>query len=148
MKRLLFVVWMLLALLLLIGCEKNVFSYTVEDTYSGNAYYFLQFPDMEEGERIFVDEEELEYLSDIDPALFASARETILSEAKEDEPPHLSIIIRDGYLILYGEIVRDIEPPETEIVNGEVYSDGCGLDHEHIYFYERISRTPVVPDEQ
>ena len=43
----------------------------------------------------------------------------------------------EGYLCLATEIIVDIEPPVAG-ENGEVIG-GCGYDHEHIFFSERIS---------
>lgn len=43
----------------------------------------------------------------------------------------------DGYLCLCAEVIVDIEPPSSD-EDGELVG-GCGIDHEHIFFSERIS---------
>lgn len=43
----------------------------------------------------------------------------------------------DGYLCLCAEVIVDIDPPSSD-EDGEL-EGGCGIDHEHIFFSERIS---------
>jgi glycosyltransferase involved in cell wall biosynthesis len=72
--------------------------------------------------------------------LFPSFVESFgLEQAKEI----LNYKSEEKYLCLYGEVIRKIDPPRTETYDGEVISDGCGYDHEHLNFRERITVQPV-----
>lgn len=56
-----------------------------------------------------------------------------------DEEPHYYLLIVDGELHLCVEIIADIVPPITT-EDGE--SSGCGLNHEHLFFGERLCAAP------
>lgn len=45
----------------------------------------------------------------------------------------------DGYLYLSTEVIRKIDPPDAMVVDGETITSGCNVDHEHLFFDERIS---------
>ena len=45
----------------------------------------------------------------------------------------------DGYLCLVAEVIKQLEPPASQETEGEVVDGGCGIDHEHLFFSERIS---------
>ena len=47
--------------------------------------------------------------------------------------------ISEDYLCLVREVIHYIDPPETA---GEYTLSGCGIDHEHLFFSERISLCP------
>ena len=48
--------------------------------------------------------------------------------------------ISEDYLCLVREVIHYIAPPET---SGEYTLSGCGIDHEHLFFSERISLCPI-----
>lgn len=142
MKRLIVIV--LLCLLLLLGCgQKNGFSCKTDE-------YGSEILDLPGEDRILVSDDCVDHLSKIDEALFEAAMEKVLSHLDEGatERPFFEITIREGYLSLYGEVIRDIDPPETKVLeNGEVLSSGCDVDHEHLHFQGRISLESVLPEE-
>ena len=144
MKKLIAIALLFLCVLLLIGCgQKSGFSYTTNE-------YGSKILDLPGEDQVFVSDDHVEYLPKIDKALFEAAMEKVLSHVDEESAyrPHFEIFVDEGYLCLYGEVIRDIDPPETEVLeNGEVLSSGCGVDHEHLYFRERISLEPVLPEE-
>lgn len=47
--------------------------------------------------------------------------------------------INDGYLCLVVEVIKQIDPPALQEIEGEFVDRGCGIDHEHLFFSERIS---------
>lgn len=47
--------------------------------------------------------------------------------------------INDGYLCLVVEVIKQLDPPASQETGGEVVDGGCGIDHEHLFFSERIS---------
>ena len=81
------------------------------------------------------------YLNDKDfKAAFYSAKAKIDEKAASyNETPHYYFMEIDGYLCLSTELIVNIDPPNYETEpDGTVIEDGCGIDHEHIFFYERI----------
>lgn len=106
-------------------------SYVVED---GETYLILPLS----REKLWVREEEVKYLNKADGGLLEAAEEKINEEAlKYTNNPsiHYEIHLKDEQLFLYGEIVVDIDPPE----GGEA-AGGCGIDHEHMRFLEKITK--------
>lgn len=47
--------------------------------------------------------------------------------------------INDGYLCLVVEVIKQLNPPSSQETEGEIIDCGCGIDHEHLFFSERIS---------
>ena len=47
--------------------------------------------------------------------------------------------INDGYLCLSVEVIKHLDPSSSQETEGEVLDGGCGIDHEHLGFSERIS---------
>lgn len=47
--------------------------------------------------------------------------------------------INDGYLCLVVEVIKQLNPPSSQETEGEIIDGGCGIDHEHLGFSERIS---------
>lgn len=74
------------------------------------------------------------YLSYATEAAFASAKEKLDAKAPNGSDYYLDID-SEGYLCLCREVIRYIDPPVSE--DGYVMS-GCGIDHEHLFFSERI----------
>ena len=106
-------------------------SYVVEDE---ETYLILPLS----REKLWVREEEVKYLNKADGGLLEAAEEKINEEAlKYTNNPsiHYEIHLKDEQLFLYGEIVVDIDPPE----GGEA-AGGCGIDHEHKRFLEKITK--------
>ena len=68
-----------------------------------------------------------------------AARKSIESQTTAyNEPNHFYFTEEDGYLYLCSEIIVDIDPPEYQTdEDGYIYG-GCGIDHEHIIFSEKI----------
>jgi hypothetical protein len=72
----------------------------------------------------------------------------MLSYVKDGSALFEITIDAEGYLRLAGEIIRDIDPPNVQIIDGEITSSGCGIDHEHHLFYEKISPDPVASEKR
>ena len=142
MKKRIAIALLFLCLLTFFGCgQKNGFSCTTNE-------YGSIILDLPGEDQVYVSDDCVDHLSKIDKVLFETAMEKVLSHVDEASAgrPHLEIYIDEGYLCLYGEIIRDIDPPETDVLeNGDVIASGCGVDHEHLYFRERISLEPVLP---
>ena len=81
------------------------------------------------------------YLNDGDfKAAFYAAKAKIDEKAASyNETPHYYFIEEEGYLCLCTELIVSIDPPNYETDDdGTVIDGGCGIDHEHIFFCERI----------
>ena len=52
--------------------------------------------------------------------------------------------ITDDYLCLSMEIIKDLTPPEPA-EDGTVLT-GCGIDHDHVFYSERITTQPVMEE--
>lgn len=115
-----------------------------EKTADEEGIDILNLPNAKGSIRISLSGECVDYLGEIDEELFISAGKKIFSEVAEGENPYLSISVDgENYLYLFGEVVRDIDPPETEMYDGEIIFSGSGIDHDHLYFRERISAKPI-----
>lgn len=66
----------------------------------------------------------------------AKARLEKRLEAYEDAAGFTLAIDQEGYLCLSREIIVKIDPPKTGEDGKELH--GCGFDHEHLFFRERI----------
>ena len=106
--------------------------------------YLLKLPNAGDDVQIYLSDDCLKYLRQIDEALFIAAGAKIYSNKTDSQVPFFEIYLdEEKYLCLYGEVIRKIDPPRTETYDGEVISDGCGYDHEHLNFRERITVQPV-----
>lgn len=95
------------------------------------------------GEVIEVREKYEPYLSSIDSGLVRAAEEALapkIEENPENSGYYLSVD-HEGYLCLCVEVIRSITPPAD--ADSEL-GGGCGIDHEHLMFCERISKKPEV----
>ncbi|MBQ8407312.1 MAG: hypothetical protein IJY39_00460 [Clostridia bacterium] len=69
-------------------------------------------------------------------ALSAAKKSIEIQTASNNKPNHFYFTEQDGYLC--PEIIVDIDSPEYQTdENGYSYG-GCGIDHEHIFFSEKI----------
>ena len=78
------------------------------------------------------------YLSVVTKEDFKRAHKAISDQTKEyDEEPHYYLMVDDeGYLCLDTEIIVYLDIPE----NSE--DAGCGIDHDHLFFSERLCAKP------
>ncbi len=77
---------------------------------------------------------EVRYVPYITDTLVEEAEKKITEDVAEyKESPRFSLDVWEGYLCLYEEIIAPLTPPEgaTDL--------GCGIDHDHVIFRERIS---------
>ena len=97
------------------------------------------------GQVIDVDRQYVYYLPFVTDERIRTAEEKLEQQLApyrtEDQPYSVSLTVdSEDFLCLYVEYVHDIDPPKTEIApEGYVIAGGCGIDHEHLFFRERIS---------
>ena len=85
--------------------------------------------------KVRVEEHHEKYIADIDVELLKAAEEIISDKiAQREEHSEFYLIEQDGHLHLTVEVITEIE---TEILEGD--SAGCGIDHVHNWFSERIT---------
>lgn len=109
--------------------------YTANCITKDRGAYLLTLP--ASGQQIKLSNEERFFVPYITDNLVAEAEHKI---AQDGESSGFYLQINDDYLCLMVEVIRHFEPTVTE--NGETIS-GCGYDHEHLFFSERISLYPL-----
>ena len=110
---------------------KSLSDYLIEE--EGRLYLLLPASKL----KLRVDDSFKPQLDSIDLDLLKAAEEKILNQlAQYSQEPHLILETRDGGLGLYAEVIVHIDPPAS----AEGAQKGCGIDHEHIVFYERITK--------
>ena len=76
-------------------------------------------------------------MDSIDLTLLKTAEEKLAAQISQyTNHSDFYLQIDEGYLCLYVEVIVDIENSST----GEYEEHGCGIDHEHKFFGERISK--------
>ena len=115
----------------------DISEYLVED--NGKHYLILPIS----GTRLHIWDDYVSYLENIDIGLLTAAEEVINNKTSAyAESPGLFVEeYGSGELYLCAEWIVDIDPPNIETTeNGEVIENGCGIDHDHIFYKERITK--------
>ena len=104
--------------------------------------YILTLPNS--GETIKLRNEQILYVPYITDELVETA-ENKINEAVSaySNSSDFYLQINDGYLCLVVEVIKQLDPPASQETEGEVVGGGCGIDHEHLFFSERITLSPV-----
>lgn len=130
MKKIAVIVLVLICFISLGGCNNL-------DLIEVNGKQYLVLPISKE--KVLVWEHEKEYLDDVNLDLLKAAEEKILSQtAQYEDDPNFSLTYMEdeGYLCLSAEVIVRFDPPSTS----ETLPPGCGKDHEHKFFHERITK--------
>ena len=100
--------------------------------------YILTLPNS--GETIKLRNEQILYVPYITDELVETA-ENKINEAVSaySNSSDFYLQINDGYLCLFVEVIKHLDPSSSQETEGEVLGGGCGIDHEHLGFSERIS---------
>lgn len=130
MRKYIALILALVLLLTLAGCNSKV-TILEEDGEK-----FLQLPVSQK--RVYVWKQMWEYLDKVDYALLEAADNALLEEIAPyaDDKPGYSLVVYEGELCICVEIIVDINPPATTPDNTE----GCGIDHEHLFFRKPITK--------
>lgn len=93
-------------------------------------------------EKVEIDDDYASYVKDIDGYLLKTAEEKIgekISLYPENSDFYLETY--DGYLCLCVEVIVQLDPPAPSIDGSDEYvMRGCGIDHDHKFFSERITK--------
>ena len=101
--------------------------------------YVLTLPSS--GEKITLKDDFTPFVPYIADALVVAAEKKITDDIAEySNSSGFYLQISEDYLCLVREVIHYIAPPET---SGEYTLSGCGIDHEHLFFSERISLCPI-----
>ena len=139
MKKLVAFVLAMACFLSLAGCRaqqaKDQSEYFVEE--KGEQYLVLPIS----GTKVLVYDGHKQYTEKIDMDLLKTAEEKLCAQIPQDESePFFYLQEDEGDMYLCVEFIVDIDPPETVTMeDGTVISSGCGIDHEHVFYSERIS---------
>ena len=91
-------------------------------------------------EKVRIWEEHAQYLNKIDLGLLKTAEEKLavpLAENPNNSGFYLQV--KDGTVYLCVEVIVDIIPAQTVTMeDGYVLDSGCGIDHDHVFYMERI----------
>ena len=104
-----------------------------------NGKYYLTLP--LSGDRIRVSEHQLAALESVTPQMLENAERVILEQMEAYSDSKGGIYFGNdaqGYLCLQAELIVDINPPKTQIQDGEIVASGCNIDHKHVFFSQRI----------
>lgn len=112
-------------------------------SYLGNKYA-LTLPRCKQ--TIMLNEAQAQYVPYISDILVTVA-ELRISEKIEDFERFSLYIDENGFLNLRVEIIKDIEPPKSDVQCENFVLSGCGFDHEHIFYSERISSYTIIVQE-
>lgn len=109
---------------------ENISDYLIEE--DGKQYLILPISK----EKVRVSNSYTQYLDDIDLDLLKAAEKKIREELSQYSDTQVDFYLQDreGYLYLTAEIIVDITPPSG------AEDSGCGIDHEHKFFEERITK--------
>lgn len=115
--------------------QENVYSKYLK---TENGIFILTLPESEE--IIELEGEQLLFVSLITDELVETAEKAILQDVSEyQNNSGFYLSVDDNYLYLSVEVIRDIAPPSSDTSEDEYVHGGCGFDHEHIFFREKIS---------
>lgn len=105
--------------------------------------YTLTLP--QSGETVELSDREVRFIPYISGELVVAAESKILAQTAEyGENSGFYLQITDDYLCLSMEIIKDLTPPEPA-EDGTVLT-GCGIDHDHVFYSERITTQPVMEE--
>lgn len=139
MKKLVAFVLAMACILSLAGCKaqqaNSQSEYFVEE--DGEQYLLLPIS----GTKVLIYDGHKQYIDIIDMDLLKTAEEALSVQIPQDESePFFYLQMEEGDMYLCVEIIVDIDPPETVTMeDGTVISSGCGIDHKHVFYSERIS---------
>jgi len=134
MKKIIILITSILCLSVLSSCDNQSLVKCENGTYT------ITLPDSQTV--IEVDKQYEGYLSSVTDELIEQAEDKI-SAAITNYPENSGYYLStdsEGYLCLYVEVIRDIDPPNVVVEGDYTISSGCNIDHEHLFFSERISK--------
>ncbi len=155
MKKLLVFILTLICLLSLVGCNEN--SPTIQETETttetetptespqitniteilieidGRQYLILPISNT----KVYVDEKHEQYLDNVDVNLLKKAEKKIIAQTSQyNEEPFFYLELKNEQLYISVEMIVKIFPPKPS----EYGDAGCGIDHEHKFFSEKITK--------
>lgn len=117
--------------------QKTLDGITSECVHYEDGAYVLVLPASQN--RLRVDSYYYAHLTDVDDEMVAQAEKRIL--ARGQDPKRFSVEMYDNSLCLVMENIVDIDPPLVQTTeNGETIANGCGIDHKHVFFAEKITK--------
>lgn len=106
----------------------------------GDAYLVLPVS----GNKVRISDRGKNYVKDIDGYLLKTAEEKIAGQISQyGNNSGFYLETYDGYLWLCVEVIVKLDPPAPDISvdsSDEYWMQGCGIDHEHKFFMERITK--------
>lgn len=107
--------------------------------------YVLTLP--KSGEKITLKNEHKLFVPYITDSLVEAAENKITDDiAQYNNNSGFYLQVNEDYLCLAEEVIHYMDPPTES--DGEYIVSGCGIDHEHLFFSERITPYPVNTQKQ
>lgn len=104
--------------------------------------YVLTLPKSKEEIELY--EQQVRFVPYVTDSLVEAAEKKIIDEVSQySSRSDFFLQITDDYLCLVAEVIKSIDPPASA-EEGEFAEGGCGGDHEHLFFGERISSRAVA----
>ena len=111
-----------------------------------NGVYKLTLPKSKEVIELY--EEQVRFVPYITDALVEVAENKITEDVSQhSNHSNFFLQITNDYLCLVVEVIKSIDPP-VSAEEGEIADGGCGIDHEHLFFSERISSKAVADNKE
>ena len=111
-----------------------------------NGVYKLTLPKSKEVIELY--EEQVCFVPYITDALVEVAENKITEDVSQhSNHSNFFLQITNDYLCLVVEVIKSIDPP-VSAEEGEIADGGCGIDHEHLFFSERISSKAVADNKE
>ena len=111
-----------------------------------NGVYKLTLPKSKEVIELY--EEQVRFVPYITDALVEVAESKITEDVSQhSNHSNFFLQITNDYLCLVVEVIKSIDPP-VSAEEGEIADGGCGIDHEHLFFSERISSKAVADNKE
>lgn len=111
-----------------------------------NGAYKLTLPKSKEIIELY--EEQVRFVPYITDALVEVAENKITEDVSQhSNHSNFFLQITNDYLCLVVEVIKSIDPP-VSAEEGEIADGGCGIDHEHLFFSERISSKAVADNKE
>ena len=104
--------------------------------------YYLILPQSKD--KIKIRDEQRLFVPYISDSLVESAEKKIANDiSKYNNNSGYYLQVTEDYLCLAVEVIKQLDPSASQDTGDEVVGGGCGIDHEHLFFSERITLCPV-----
>lgn len=107
--------------------------------------YYITLPQSKD--KIEIGDSQRRFISYISDSLVESAEKKIADDiSMYDDNSGYYIQVIEDYLCLVVEVIMQLDSSASQDTDGGMVVEGCGFDHEHLFFSERITLCPVYTE--